>query len=220
MANQSIGLSEALYQYLLAHSLHESEALQLLRAVTESQELSQMRSSPEQGQLMAMLLRLIGARSVIEVGTYTGYATLWMAEALPDDGEIITCDISESWTAVALEHWQKAGLAEKISLQLAPASDTLDTLLDKGRAEQFDFAFIDADKESYPAYFERCLKLLRSGGLMVIDNVLWGGSVIDAENSTSATMAIRAFNKSLYNDDRIEISMLPVGDGITLARKR
>ena len=220
MANRSIGVNEELYGYLLNMGLREPELLQRLRLATEGEELSIMRSAPEQGQLMAMLIKLMGAKRVIEVGTYTGYATLWMAQAIPDDGQVITCDVSEVWTSVGRQFWAEAGLQDKITLHLCPAMETLDRLLAQGEADAFDFAFIDADKENYQAYFERCLNLMRSGGLMVIDNVLWGGSVIDHENNEASTKAIRAFNQALQNDARIEINMLPVADGITLVMKK
>jgi len=220
MANQSIGLSADLYDYLLDQGLREPEVLQQLRAATETEELSVMRSAPEQGQLMALLLRLMGAKRVLEIGTYTGYATLWMALTLPDDGSIVSCDISEQWTSVGQRFWATAGVADKIDLRLQPALDSLQALLDDGAQASFDFAFIDADKINYPAYFEACMQLLRSGGLIVVDNVLWGGSVIDETNHAESTAAIRAFNQQLRSDSRIELNMLPVADGITLAMKR
>ena len=219
MANRSIGLNADLYHYLLTYGLREPEILQQLRIATEEEELSVMRSAPEQGQFMALLLRLMGAKRVLEIGTYTGYATLWMALALPDHGRIISCDVSEQWTTVGQSHWAAAGVADKIDLYLQPALDTLQTLLNKGEYETFDFAFIDADKINYPAYFEACLKLLRPGGLIVVDNVLWDGSVIDADNHEESTEAIRAFNQQLRTDTRIELNMLPIADGITLAMK-
>jgi len=220
MSNRSIGLNESLYQYLLDNSLRESHVLQQLRKATENESLSEMRSAPEQGQFMALLIHLMGAKRVIEVGTYTGYATLWMAEALPDDGQIVTCDISQVWTDVAREFWQQAGMTHKITMRLAPAIETLAELSEDGGNDSFDFAFVDADKENYEAYFEACLKLVRSGGLILIDNVLWGGSVINAENQSSATHAIRSFNTKRLSDERVELSMLPVADGLTLLRKR
>lgn len=219
MANRTITMDEKLYSYLLAMGLREPEVLQRLREATEAEELSVMRSAPEQGQLMAMLIQLTGARRVIEVGTYTGYATLWMALSLPDDGEIVTCDISARWSSVARSFWEQAGVIEKISLHLRPAIETLDALLESEGAS-FDFAFIDADKENYQQYFERCLQLIRAGGLIVIDNVLWGGSVIDEANQSAATQAIRAFNLKLQSDERVDLVMLPVADGVSLAVKR
>lgn len=219
MANRSIALNEELYSYLLESGLREPDVLQRLRLATEQEELSMMRSAPEQGQLMAMLINLMGARRVLEVGTYTGYATLWMAQALPDDGELVTCDVSDVWTSVGVPFWDEAGVADMITLHLRPAIETLDLLLADGQSGSFDFVFIDADKEGYAAYFEAALKLLRSGGMMVIDNVLWGGSVIDENNQEASTIAIRTFNQALRDDVRIAINMLPVADGITLARK-
>jgi len=220
MANRSIGLSEELYGYLLDSGLREPELLQRLRHATEQEELSVMRSAPEQGQLMAMLIKLMGAKRILEVGTYTGYATLWMAMALPDDGEIITCDLSDRWASVGIPFWKEAGVTDKIRLHVAPAIETLQVLIADGQSETFDFVFVDADKESYSAYFESSLILLRSGGLMVIDNVLWGGSVIDTDNQNTSTLAIRAFNRALKEDSRIEINMLPIADGITLVMKK
>ena len=220
MANRTINMDEKLYSYLLDMGLREPEVLARLREATEAEELSVMRSAPEQGQFMAMLIRLTGARRVIEVGTYTGYATLWMALALPEDGQIITCDISERWSFVARRFWEQAGVQDKVSLYLRPALQTLDELLEYDEAASFDFAFIDADKENYELYYERCLQLIRAGGVVVIDNVLWGGSVIDDAKHDSATEAIRAFNRKLKEDQRIELVMLPVADGMTLALKQ
>lgn len=218
MANRTHGLSEALYDYLLGVSLREPDVLRELREATEQEEYSQMRSAPEQGQFMAMLLKLTGARRVLEVGTYTGYATLWMAQALPEDGQVITCDLSERWTFVARRYWERAGVSAKVRLELGPALETLDSLIVAG-TEPFDFAFIDADKANYENYYERCLELLNPGGLIAVDNVLWGGSVVDPDNSAPETMAIRAFNRLLHADARVELSMLPVADGLTLVRK-
>ena len=220
MANRTINMNEKLYEYLLEMGLREPEVLARLRHATEAEELSIMRSAPEQCQLMVMLIRLMGAKRVIEVGTYTGYATLWMALALPDDGEVVTCDISERWSFVARRFWEDAGVQDKVQLYLRPALETLDELLECDEEESFDFAFIDADKENYEHYYERCLRLLRPGGLIVVDNVLWGGSVIDDTNHTTATEAIRRFNNKLKEDARIDLAMLPVADGITLLIKR
>ncbi len=215
-----MGLSSELYGYLLSMGLREPDMLQQLREATEKEDMSVMRSAPEQGQFMAMLLRLTKARRVLEIGTYTGYATLWMALALPDDGEIVSCDVSEQWTALARHYWAVAGVDKKIHLHLRPAMETLQTLLTEGGQGRFDFVFIDADKINYQAYFEACMQLVRPGGLIVVDNVLWGGGVIDPANHEASTEAIRIFNQSLVNDARIDICMLPVADGITLAQKR
>ncbi|MBL4775546.1 MAG: class I SAM-dependent methyltransferase [Mariprofundus sp.] len=220
MANRSIGLSEELYRYLLDVGLREPDVLQRLRLASEKEAMSIMRSAPEQGQLMAMLIRLMGAKHILEIGTYTGYATLWMALALPCDGKIVSCDVFETWTKLARHFWCEAGVQDKIVLHIRPAIETLNSLITEGRSGTFDFVFIDADKGNYSAYFESCLSLLRSGGLMMIDNVLWGGSVIEADNQTADTLAIRALNQALQSDPRIEINMLPVADGITLVMKK
>ncbi len=220
LANHTLGLNAALATYVQQVGVREPAILQALRAATEQEELSVMRSAPEQGQLMAMLIRLTGARRILEVGTYTGYATLWMALAMPADGKIISCDLSEAWTNVARRFWEEAEVSDRIDLQLAPALETLDRLLTDGAAGSFDFVFIDADKVNYTAYYERSLELLRVGGLIAIDNTLWGGSVIDPDNQEPSTNAIRAFNDMLYRDSRIDMAMLPLADGLTLASKK
>jgi caffeoyl-CoA O-methyltransferase len=219
MANKTLNMDDDLYAYLHRVSLREPKVLRQLREATELEEHANMRSAPEQGQFMAMLLGLIGARRIIEVGTFTGYGTLWMARALPEDGEIITCDVSERWTFVARRFWEEAGVLDKVRLELGPALATLDALLAAGEDEAFDFAFIDADKVNYDGYFERCLKLVRPGGVIAVDNVLWGGSVIDAADHERSTEAIRAFNLKLADDARVALSMLPIADGLTLAVK-
>ena len=220
MSNKTLNLDDGLYAYLHRVSLREPAVLRQLREVTEQEEQSNMRSAPEQGQFMAMLLGLIGAKRVIEVGTFTGYGTLGMAGALPDDGEIVTCDVSVRGPFVARRFWEQAGVLPKVRLELRPALETLDALLAQGEAGGFDFAFIDADKANYDAYFERCLQLVRPGGLIAVDNVLWGGSVIDEAKQDESTQAIRAFNLKLADDARIELSMLPIADGLTLAVKK
>jgi len=220
MANRTLNLNTKLYDYVLDVGLREPEILARLREATEQEEMSVMRSAPEQGQFMAMLLKLTGAKRVLEIGTYTGYATLWMALALPEDGGIVTCDVSERWTSVAHGFWKEAGVSERIRLELRPALETLDGMLAAGEQGSFDFAFIDADKVNYDAYYEACLKLVRPGGLICVDNVLWGGSVSDPDKQDESAEAIRAFNRKLRDDDRIELSMLPIADGLTLALKR
>ena len=190
-----------------------------LRAETLQQPMSMMLSAPEQGQFLALLAQLIGARKYLEIGVYTGYSTLWVALALPHDGSVLACDVSEKWTAIARRYWEEAGVAERIDLQLAPALETLDRLLAADQAGSFDFAFIDADKENYPDYYERTLQLLRPGGLMVIDNTLWSGAVADTTRQDPETCAIRALNDLVHADDRVQMSLLPVADGLTLARK-
>jgi len=220
MSNRPIRLTDALHDYLLDVSLRESDVQKRLRAETSGIRGARMQISPEQGQFMGLLIELIGARRTIEVGTYTGYSALSVALALPENGKVVACDISEEWTSVGRRYWKEAGVEHKIDLRLAPATETLDGLLKDGQTGQFDFMFIDADKDSYDAYYERGLKLLRVGGLIAIDNVLWGGSVIDKADRTKDTRAIRALNKKIRNDERVSVSMLAMGDGLTLARKR
>ncbi len=219
MSSRTITMSDALHEYLHRVSLRESDVQRRLREETAALEYSGMQISPEQGQLMRMLTGLAGARRAIEVGVFTGYSALCVALALPEDGELIACDVSEEWTSIARRYWDEAGVGGKIRLELAPAGETLDALVGAGRAGDFDIAFIDADKTGYDRYYERCLELLRPGGLVLIDNVLWGGSVADENDTSEDTMALRALNEKLKDDPRIELCMLPVGDGLTLARK-
>ncbi|ASC71865.1 O-methyltransferase [Halomicronema hongdechloris C2206] len=218
MTRKTLNLDESLYTYLLDHSLREPESLARLRQETANQPMAQMQISPEQGQFMALLVRLMGAKWTLEVGVFTGYSALAVALALPPEGKLVACDISEDYTAIARRHWQQAGVADKIDLRLAPALETLDQLLVEGT--RFDFAFIDADKRNYLAYYERTLQLLRPGGLMTIDNVLWSGRVADDTVKDAQTEAIRAFNQALYEDDRVDLSLVPIADGLTLALKR
>lgn len=213
-------LSETLYDYLLAVSLREPPLLARLREETATLPHAIMQISPEQGQFMALLAELVGARRVVEVGTFTGYSALVVALALPADGRLITCDVNEETTAIARRYWAEAGVADKIDLRLGPAVETLDALLADGGAGSFDLAFVDADKKNYDAYYERGLALLRQGGLMLVDNVLWGGAVAEPEHEDEDTEAIRALNAKIHQDGRVSLSLLPVSDGITLARKR
>ena len=219
MSSHTLNLTEGVYQYLLSHSLREHSAQVALREATRAHPHATMQISPEQGQFMALLIRLLGARRAIEIGVFTGYSALSVALALPDDGKILACDISDEYTRVGVPHWQAAGVAHKIDLQLAPALTTLDARLSAGEQGQYDFAFIDADKSGYDAYYERCLRLLRSGGLIAIDNTLWSGKVADPAEDAD-TLALQALNSKLHRDARVDISMLPIGDGLTLARKR
>ncbi|MAY66467.1 MAG: SAM-dependent methyltransferase [Rhodospirillaceae bacterium] len=220
MTKSTTGLDPALYEYILQTTLREPEVLARLRRETDSHPQARMQISPDQGQLLGLLVELMGARRVIEVGTFTGYSSLAMALALPDDGEMVCCDVSEDYTSVARRYWAEAGVDQRITLRLAPAVETLDALISEGRAGTFDMAFIDADKENYQTYFDRCLTLLRPGGLVAVDNVLWNGRVIDPSDDTVDTKAIRAFNAGLKDDDRVTVSLLSVADGLTLARKR
>lgn len=219
MGKSTLNLSDEVYTYLLSVSLRETDTQRRLRAATDKLEWSVMQISPDQGQFMALLVKLINAEKIIEVGTFTGYSALSMAMALPDNGLLIACDVSEEWTDIARDYWQQAGVADKIDLRLAPASETLSELIENGQADTFDFAFIDADKQNYQHYFEQCLRLLKPGGIVAIDNVLWGGSVADEKDQQADTIAIRNFNQRLHQDSRVDISLVPIGDGLTLARK-
>jgi predicted O-methyltransferase YrrM len=219
MSRHSLNIDDTLYDYLLAQSVREHPAQVALRAATAGHAHAGMQIGPEQGQLMALLVKLLGARRAIEIGVFTGYSALSVALALPDDGYLLACDISDDYTRIGRPHWQAAGVAHKIDLHLAPALQTLDAQLAAGAAGSYDFAFIDADKTGYDAYFERCLLLLRAGGLIAIDNVLWGGSVARPAESAD-TAALQALNRKLHHDERIDLSLLPIGDGLTLARKR
>jgi len=220
MSNRPTELTPALHDYLLDVSVREHPVLKKLRAATAKMPRANLQISPEQGQVMALLVELTGAKKTFEVGTFTGYSALAVALALPARGKVIACDVSEEWTAIARRYWKEAGVANKIDLRLAPALDTLDRLLKDGQAGTFDFGFIDADKPNYDNYYERGLKLLRKGGLLAIDNVLWGGSVIDKADRDLSTRCLRALNRKIRRDERVSIAMLPIGDGLTLARKR
>ncbi len=220
MSTRSITLTDALYDYLLESSLREPPILARLREETTAMTDGMMQISPEQGQFMGLLTELLGVRRYLEVGSFTGYSSLAVALALPDDGEVIACDVSADFAAVARRYWQEAGVADKIDLRLAPATETLQTLVKDGQAGTFDFIFIDADKENYDAYYESALLLSRTGGLITVDNVLWGGSVINQDCQDADTQAIRAINKKIKSDQRVTCSMLPLGDGLTLAKKR
>ena len=219
MSRRTLNLDDTLYDYVLAHSLREIPAQSALREATRAHPHAGMQISPEQGQFMAMLVKLIGAKRAIEVGVFTGYSALTVALALPDDGRLLACDISDEYTRIGRPFWEQAGVAHKIDLQLAPALATLDAQLAAGAAGQYDFAFIDADKTGYDAYVERCLTLLRAGGLIAIDNVLWDGAVARVSKDAD-TSALQALNEKLHRDERIDVSLLPIGDGLTLARKR
>jgi len=220
LSRRSIELTDPIYDYLLANSLREPEILRRLREETARMRGAGMQISPDQGQFMALLVQLMGATRCIEVGTFTGYSSLAVALALPAEGRIIACDVNEETTTVARRYWQEAGVADRIDLRLAPATETLDALIAEGGAESFDFVFIDADKSNYDAYYEAALTLLRPGGLILVDNVLWGGAVIDSTSDDMDTQAIRALNAKVVSDQRVSCSMLPVGDGLMLAFKQ
>lgn len=219
MNNQHLGLDQNLYQYLLSASLREPQILTQLRDETAKHPMSIMQIAPEQGQFMSLLVQLIGAKKTLEVGVFTGYSSLVVALALPEDGKIVACDVSEEYTQIARKYWELAGVANKIELHIAPALETLEQLIADGEAETFDFAFIDADKSGYDNYYERCLQLVRPGGLIAIDNVLWSGRVGDPEVQDNRTNQIRALNTKIQQDQRVNLSLLPIADGLTLAMK-
>jgi predicted O-methyltransferase YrrM len=220
MTNQTLGLDDRLYDYLKSVSLHEPDILAQLRQETAQHPMGRMQIAPEQGQFMALLVKLMGAKKALEVGVFTGYSSLVVALALPEDGKLVACDVSHEYTTIARRYWQDAGVADKIDLHIAPALETLDRLLENGEAETFDLAFIDADKSNYSNYYERSLALVRPGGLIAIDNVLWSGRVADSQVQDKQTQAIRAFNQALHADDRILLSLVPIADGLTLAVKK
>lgn len=219
LSNRTLSLDDRTYEYLLSVSVDETELLRELREETAGDKFSIMQISPEQGQFMALLVKLTGAKRVLEIGTFTGYSSICIAKALPDDGELICCDDSDKWTTMARKYWKKAGLQDKIKLHLQAASITLQELLDDSAAGSFDFIFVDADKQNYPLYYEQSLKLLRRGGLLAVDNTLWSGSVADPENMEPGTRAIRRFNEMVKNDNRVTKSLVPIGDGLTLIVK-
>ncbi|AFZ57406.1 class I SAM-dependent methyltransferase [Anabaena cylindrica FACHB-243] len=219
MVKQTIGLGQHLYDYLLSVSVREPEVLTQLRQETAQLPMAIMQISPEQGQLMALLVKILGAKKTLDIGVFTGYSSLVVALALPTDGKIVACDVSEEYTSIGRRYWQQAGIADKIDLRIAPALETLDQLLAAGEGETFDFAFIDADKGNYENYYERSLQLIRPGGLIAVDNVLWSGKVADPEVQDNQTKKIRAFNQKLHQDSRVDLSLVPIADGLTLARK-
>ena len=216
--DKNLGLSPILYNYCLQNWLREDDILKALREQTAKMPERYMQILPLQGQFMAFLVQLIGAKRILEIGTYTGYSSLVMAKALPKDGKIITCDKNSEWTKIAKTYWEKAGVSEKIDLRLAPALETLQKLLDE--KQQFDFIFIDADKKKYNAYYEICLNLLAPKGTIAIDNVLWAGKVADLDQQDGSTLEIRKLNHNIHNDQRVDISLVPIGDGLTLIKKR
>jgi caffeoyl-CoA O-methyltransferase len=220
MTRDQVALGDDVYDYLLRWGVHEPPLLAKLREETASHPRSQMQVAPEQGQLLRLLVELIGARRCLEIGTFTGYSSLAVVLALPADGSIVCCDVSDEFTSVARRYWEEAGVAGKVDLRLGPALDTLDELLAGGGEGTFDLAFIDADKGNYPAYWERCVRLVRRGGLVAVDNVLWSGRVADPSDQASDTEAIRALNERVHGDERVTAVTLPIADGMTLARVR
>ena len=220
MTNRSIELDDRLYDYLLKASLRETTVQAELRRVTAEHAQSRMQIAPEQGQFMALLVQLMGAKKTLELGVFTGYSALAVALALPDDGRIVACDVNEDDCAIARTYWQKANVTHKIDLRIAPALDTLDELIANGESGSFDFAFIDADKSNYDNYYEKSLQLIRPGGLVAIDNTLWYGRVADTGVQDKRTQRIRALNEKVRDDERVTMSLLPIGDGLLLALKQ
>jgi caffeoyl-CoA O-methyltransferase len=221
MANRTTVMTDPLYEYVLSVSVREPEVLRDLRAETAKLSEAGMQIGPDQGQFMSLLIKLIGAKRTLEVGTFTGYSALAVALALPPDGRVIACDVSEEWTSIGRRYWQRAGVAHKIDLRIAPGKETLAKLVaDSSQLNSFDFVFIDADKTNYGAYYDYCIQLVRPGGLIAIDNVLWGGNIADPSDQKPDTVAIRELSARLYKDERVDVSLVPVGDGVMLARKR
>ena len=218
MSNKTLCITEKLYEYLLSVSLREPDVLRELREETALDESANMQISPEQGQFMGLMVKLLGARRTLDIGVYTGYSSLCIGLALPEEGRVIACDVNREWTAMAKRYWRKAGVEDKIELHLGPAQQTLERFLGKG-GDSFDFAFIDADKINYDIYYEYCLQLIRPGGVIAIDNVLWKGAVADAGVHAVDTEAIRTLNQKIHTDPRVEISLVPIADGLTLVRK-
>lgn len=220
MANKTIGISDELAAYVVRVGTREPGVLARLREETAAIPEHRMQIAPEQGAFLALLVELTGARRCLEIGTFTGYSSTAVALALPEDGHLVCCDVSEEWTSVARRCWEEAGVAGKIDLRIAPATETLDRLLAAGEESTYDFAFVDADKTGYDGYYERLLRLVRPGGLIALDNTLWSGKVLDEEPDDEATRALQALNAKLYGDERITLCLLPVADGVTLARRR
>ncbi|BAZ42863.1 O-methyltransferase family protein [Calothrix sp. NIES-4101] len=220
MTKQTLGLEKNLHEYLLSVSVREPEILTKLRQETAQHPMAMMQIAPEQGQFMSLLLQLIGAKKTLEIGVFTGYSSLVTALALPEDGKIVACDVSDEYTQIARRYWEEAGVADKIDLYIAPARETLDKLIADGEAGSFDFAFIDADKSGYDDYYEYCLQLVRPGGLIAIDNVLWSGRVAEPEETQdNRTRHIRALNAKIHQDQRVNISLVPIADGLMLVMK-
>ena len=220
MSTKTILMDDQLLEYLRQNSVREPDVLQELREETQKLSNSGMQISPEQGQLMFMLVKLVNAHKIVEIGTFTGYSSTVMALAMPEDSQLIAFDISEEYTRKARIFWKKAGVDQRVKLVLGNAKESLKNFLQAGEQESVDLAFIDADKSSYAEYYEYCLQLIRPGGLILVDNVLWGGQVADASNHDKDTEALRIFNAALSSDQRVDLCMVPIGDGLTIARKR
>ncbi len=220
MTVKRLQISDALYDYMLAHSVREPDVLARLRREFVEREEASWQISPEQGQFMALLARIAGVSKFLEVGTFIGYGSLWIALALPDKGKIVTCELAPQFPEIGAQYWREAGVADKIDLRIGDARETMDGLIDTGKSGSFDMAFIDADKPGYPTYYEQCMQLVRPGGTILIDNIFWDGAVIDPDNNRGSTRAIREMNTILAKDERIHLSILPLGDGLAIAQKR
>ncbi|MEM1252874.1 MAG: class I SAM-dependent methyltransferase [Cyanobacteria bacterium P01_H01_bin.21] len=221
MSTQILNLNENLYNYLLSVGVRDSEILKQLREENAQHPRAVMQIAPEQGQFMGLLIQLLGVKKALEVGVFTGYSSLVVAMALPEDGRLIACDISDEYTQMARKYWEKAGVAHKIDLRIAPALETLDQLITEGHSNSFDFAFIDADKSNYDNYYERALQLVRPGGLIAVDNVLWSGRVVNpVDEQDNRTKRIDALNQKIHRDERVSMSLVPIADGLMLAMKR
>ena len=220
MSSSTIGLSNELRKYMLDVSFRDDDILRQLREETLTLKEAQMQISPEQGSLLSILTKILNAKKTLDIGVFTGYSSLVVARELPNDGLVVACDTSIEWTSIAKKYWKLAGVDNKVDLRLAPAIETLEKLIEEGQGSTYDFSFIDADKINYQSYYEYSLTLVKPGGIIAIDNVLWSGQVIDESDSEPATRAIRSFNEKLYQDDRVSISMVPIGDGLTLAYKK
>jgi len=220
MSSSTIGLNNELRKYMLDVSFRDDEILKQLREETLTLKEAQMQISPEQGAFLSILTKILNAKKTLDIGVFTGYSSLVVARELPDDGSVVACDTSIEWTSIAKKYWKLAGVDNKVGLHLAPARETLEKLIEDGQASTYDFSFIDADKINYQSYYEYSLTLVKPGGIIAVDNVLWSGQVIDEYDSEPATRAIRSFNEQLYQDDRVSISMVPIGDGLTLAYKK
>jgi caffeoyl-CoA O-methyltransferase len=220
MSTRTIPMDDRLYEYMLKVSLRESGIMRRLRAETAQMPSSGMQVSPEQGQFMSFLVGALGVKTALEVGTFTGYSSLAVALAMPPEGRLVACDVNDDWTQIARKYWREAGVEERIELRLGPGVETLDKLLAEGKKGFFDFAFIDADKESYVKYYEQCLSLVRPGGVIAFDNVLWDGRVADPKDNSASTVAIRNLNDRIAADDRVLVTLLPIGDGLTLVRPK
>jgi len=218
--NKFTALNESLYDYLIKHSVREPELLSKLREETSRLEMGIMQISPEQGQFLSLLVKLLNVKKALEIGVFTGYSSLSVAMCLPEDGQLVACDNNKEWTDIAQRYWLQAGIDKKIQLRLGSARKTLQDLVDSGEQHKFDFAFIDADKTNYKDYYELCLILVKPGGVILIDNVLWGGAVADGSDKSDDTQSIRELNEFIHHDIRVDISMLPVADGLTLVRPR